>query len=539
MDENVVQIISDLLDPPSAKVEQTSKFKGVRHDDIVVAYKYWLEYFKLLIKEPFVLEITQGLQDDGVDLLIHFLKSETKVGLQIKSHNDVNEQKFREKVMSQISYSKKHKLSKLLVILCADLTDRIHSYKVSNLLSQFSQMGDNYVVPIQPQQALPIYLCHKSKKHPLVYLRPSKRIIELIQGISESLSTDEYDADVSVTFNYKHGAAKETHPYKLSIKFAPFDKEKAETPLEKLAGLQKLGEKVEFTKGEIEEITITYPDGRTEKVKPDYLRLYPETQTIGPFRIYVDNESPVIENVMFHQVKSDGVATVFRTSEEVLPWTFEVISIRDKGIWMSFWFDPSKAGFKDAWNFIQLRLAMKRSTSIIIEQIEKQEKIKLPVDPQSIPEVPEPILSMVQTLAFIEDRLAQRIPMSPDNSAYNFPLIVELAAFLKSGRIEKTPQPFTLGGKKEHVQAFLEVVKSEYPIKEYIITAPQMNVTLVGKQLDFGPVKVTMHNVVLVGDIKELESKVEEMKANEIIEFSIQSTGEVKDLYELLKSGPD
>lgn len=538
LSQALVQVITDLLDPPPVGVERTKQFKGVAHDEILYAYKYWLEYLKLLVKEPFAVEIIQGQQDEGVDLIINFLASDTKLGLQVKSYNDINDQKFRERVMQQISYSKKHGLSKLLVILCADLENRSHSYKVRNLLSQFSQMSDNYVMAIQPQQALPVYLCYKNKKHPLVYLRPSKKIIDLIQGVSESLSTDEYTADVSVTLNYKHDATKETHPYRMSIKFAPFDKDKEETPIEKLARVQKLGDRVEFTRGEIEEITIIHPDGKTERVKPDYLRLYPEYHTIGPFRIYVDDASPVIENVMFNQVKSDGTTTVFQTSEEMLPWTFEVISIKDKSIRLSFWFDPTRAGFKDAWNFVQLKLAMKKNAMVIIEQIEKEEQIRLPVDPESIPEVHEAILEMVETLAFIEDRLAQRIPMSPDNSLYNFPLIMEFASFLKTGKIEKTPAPLTIGAKKKDVQALLERLKSG-SLETRVFVVPQMNVALVGKQLTFGPVKVTMHKAVLEGDIKELESKLSGIQDDEIIEFTLKSSGEVKDVYELLKSEAD
>lgn len=539
MSQALVQVITDLLDPPPVAVERTKQFKGVPHDEILFAYKYWLEYLKLLVKEPFAVEIIQGQQDEGVDLVINLLVSNTKLGLQVKSYDNISDQQFRQKVMQQISYSKKRKLSKLLVILCADLENRSHSYKVRNLLSQFSQMSDNYVMAIQPQQALPVYLCYKNKKHPLVYLRPSKKIIDLIQGVSESLSTDEYTATVSVTLNYKHDATKETHPYKFDIKFAPFDKDKEETPIEKLERYKKLGDRVEFTKDEIEEITIIHPDGKTESVKPDYLRLYPEYHTIGPFRIYVDDASPVIENVMFNQVKSDGTTTVFQTSEEMLPWTFEVISIKDKSVRLSFWFDPSRAGFKDAWNFVQLKLAMKKNAMVIIEQIEKEEKIRLPIDPESIPEVPDVILTMIENLAFIEDKLAQRIPMSPDISAYNLTLILEFASFLRAGRIEKTPIPITVGGNKKQIHAFLDILKSESPIKSYNLYVPQINVTLVGKKLPSGPVILHMHNVVLEGDVKELESKVVKMKEDEIIEFTFKSTGGEKDVYELVKSEAD
>jgi len=154
--EDFIKVISDLLDPYQTSVKDTSKFSGVPHDEVLYAYEYWLQYLKLLVNEPFTIQIIQGQQDDGVDLILEFLNSDKKIGLQAKSHNDLKNEKFREKLMSQITYSKKHGLKKLFVILCADLQNRSQSYKVRNMTSQASQMQDNYVSIILPQKAYPI-----------------------------------------------------------------------------------------------------------------------------------------------------------------------------------------------------------------------------------------------------------------------------------------------------------------------------------------------------------------------------------------------
>lgn len=112
---------------------------------------------------------------------------------------------------------------------------------------------------------------------------------------------------------------------------------------------------------------------------------------------------------------------------------------------------------------------------------------------------------------------------------------IEFASFLKDGKIDKTPAPVTFGAKKRDVQALLEKLKSG-PLETHVFVAPQMNVTLVGTPLTFGPVKVTMHNAVLQGDITELQSMMSSIKNDEIIEFTLKSSGETKDIYELLRA---
>ena len=96
MENSVIQIVSEILQPRPVKIEETAQFKGVLHKDILSAYDYWLNYLRLLVKEPILIEITQGLQDDGVDLVIRFLKSDTTVGLQVKSYLDLTKPTFQQ-----------------------------------------------------------------------------------------------------------------------------------------------------------------------------------------------------------------------------------------------------------------------------------------------------------------------------------------------------------------------------------------------------------------------------------------------------------
>ena len=95
-----LQALNDILDVPPRSIEATLQFNRVAHDQILFAYRYWSDYLKLLIKEPVDIQIIQGQQDEGVDLIIYFKTSAIKIGLQVKSYNDIKDEKFREKTMA-------------------------------------------------------------------------------------------------------------------------------------------------------------------------------------------------------------------------------------------------------------------------------------------------------------------------------------------------------------------------------------------------------------------------------------------------------
>ncbi len=261
----VNSLISEILTPPPLPTKQTDQFKGVPHDEILYAFKYWIEYLKLLLPEPISAEIQQGRQDEGVDLVVKFLSSEKKVGLQVKSYNEIKSETFQSTIMSQITRSKKHNLSKLLIIPCAHLENRSHSSKIRNLMSQIDQLNENYAMVIQPQNSLPVYLCYKNKKHPMNYLQKNKKTVDLISGLQNALSTDEVDARISVKFVNKKLPKKKKSDHEVRIKFAPFDPSEPENPMDKFWRVSQLGETVRFGEDEITEIVTKHSDGTIKK----------------------------------------------------------------------------------------------------------------------------------------------------------------------------------------------------------------------------------------------------------------------------------
>ena len=323
--EIVNSLISDLLNPPSLPIKQTSQFKGIPHDEILYAYKYWIEYLKLLLPEPVSVEILQGQQDEGVDLVVKFLSSEKKVGIQVKSYNEIKNETFQSTIMAQITRSRKHNLSKLLIVPCGHLENRSHSAKIRNLMSQIDQLDDNnYALVIQPQNSLPIYLCYKNKKHPINYLRKNKKTMDLIKGLEDALSTDELDARINVKFTNKKLPKKRKSDHEIHIKFAPFDPSEPENPMDRFWRVSQLGETVRFGEDEIKEIVTKYSDGTIKKSSTSF-EIFSMKDSKGPFEIFPKgNESESIKNVILYKEQTDGTTAIIKTGKEILPWEVEI-----------------------------------------------------------------------------------------------------------------------------------------------------------------------------------------------------------------------
>lgn len=534
MTNDFVKTIIDLLNPYQLS-RNTSGFAGVPHDEILEAYRDWLQYLKLLVKEPFTIQFTQGLQDEGVDVILECLNSNKKIGFQIKSHNDLKDEKFRPKIMSQITYSKKHCLEKLFVILCADLQNKSQSLKVHNMVSQISQMQDDYVLVIEPEKAYPVYECYKNKKHPLVYLGRSRQIIDLICGLSESLSTKDCAVEISAKFNYiQQDGVKETYPFSGTIKFKQFSKNQQNNPLDKFARLQYLGERVEFTKDDIDEVVIKHPGGREETVKPDHVTATPEKPHIGPLKIYHANSNDIlIENIILYKEYDDHSSVRWKTNEESGPWSFEIIGIRDKkmiNFHMSF--EAKKGNYKDVLIYLKLFRTIKQNKKIALG-IDPAHKQELPIKPNKVREVPDEEITMVENLIYIQEKLSQEIPITDE--CVDPVQIQTIKNLLKNGQVEILPQPHLLSGQKYKILDIIDKLKKQSPLEKYEFTVLSMMVNIGGISLELPPIKATIKNVVLDEDIDKLERKIASLQSNENITFTLKSTTNENIIYEIVK----
>lgn len=533
--DNLAKTISDLLDPYQVSIKDTSGFVGVPHDEILEAYVYWLQYLKLLVNEPFTTQIIQGLQDEGVDLILKSLSTDKKIGFQIKNHNDLKDKEFRGKIMSQIAYSRKHGLEKLFIILCADLQNSSQISKVRNMTSQASQMQDNYVSVIASEKAYPVYECYKNKKHPLVYLARNKQIVDLIYGLSESLSTEDCKADISVKFtDVRQDDAKEVPLFSGKIKFKSLDNKQQSRLLDKITKLQLHNEKVEFTKEYIDEVIIEYPDGKKEIYKPDQLTTIPEKRRIGPMNIYpINSDNALVENMVLYEEHEDQNLTTWKTNKELGPWFFELVMTQDKERVNLRWsFDGKKGDYNDVLNCLKLLRTMKQNKKIVLE-IVPLNKQEIPIAANIMKEVSDEEITVVENLIYIQERLSQRIPVT---DKYINPTWIQLIKnLLENGKTEVPPQPHQLSDKKCMVLDLVAKLKKQPLLKKCEFMISQMAVNIGDASLKLPPIKITMKNVVLDENINELEQKISLLQTDENIELTLKPTTDENMVYELMK----
>lgn len=533
--DSLTKTISDLLAPYQTSIENPSGFAEVPHDEILKAYEYWLQYLKLLVKEPFTTQITHGLQDDGVDLILTSLNTDKKIGFQVKSYNDLNRE-FRGKVMSQITYSRKHGLEKLFIILCADLRNNNQILKVRNMISQVSQMQDNYVSVIEPEKAYPVYECYTNKEHPLVYLARNRQIIDLISGLSESLSTEDCKVEVSVKFtDVRQDNVKNIPLFSGEIKFKPLDKKQQNSLPAKITKLQQLSEKVEFTKKDIDEVTIKYPDGRKEAVKPDQLIAIPGKRRIGPMNIYpINSDAALVENIILYEEHSDQYSTTWKTNGELGPWFFELVVLhkkRDNSQLNFRWsFSGRKGNYNDLLNCLKLLRTIKQNKKIILE-INPSIKREIPIEANNMREITDEEITMVENIIYIQKRLSQQIPVT---DKYTNPIWVQIKNFLENNKIEIAPQPQHLSGMKHVVLDLVAKLKKQPVLKKYEFMAAQITTNIGGIVLKLPPTKITMKNVVLDENVSELEQKISLLQTGENIEFTLKPTTNENIIYEII-----
>ena len=82
---------------------------------------------------------------------MYFPDSDIKIGIQVKSYNDIEEKDFSTKIIKQIFDSSIHGLSRLVLAFAGDLNNILHSEKVRGLVSRISQRNDSYIIVLIPE----------------------------------------------------------------------------------------------------------------------------------------------------------------------------------------------------------------------------------------------------------------------------------------------------------------------------------------------------------------------------------------------------
>ena len=426
--------------------------------------------------------------------------------------------------MSQITRSKKHNLSKLLIIPCAHLENRSHSSKIRNLMSQIDQLNENYAMVIQPQNSLPVYLCYKNKKHPMNYLQKNKKTVDLISGLQNALSTDEVDARISVKFVNKKLPKKKKSDHEVRIKFAPFDPSEPENPMDKFWRVSQLGETVRFGEDEITEIVTKHSDGTIKKSREQVeikYEIFPKV-----------NESESIKNVILYKEKSDGKTAIIKTGKEILPWEVEINVLNYK---MSFnlGLKLSMADFGHVAKTERIWRAVLKTGTLIFRDLENNSDMEIIVSKKDQPLYEEETFKNIEKIAFIQEKLRQRIDFSLDRNLFDMNTINMLYNFVKNRSVNMKSRPFDVKYNKELVTKMVKEIEENGSISNHELKSP-MAATIIGQRINLGKVKVTIPNTIIDADLDDIKSKLEIMGEYDLLGFPIKSKTNSEILYEFL-----
>ena len=170
--ESIPSYIYKIFDIKTIKKEDTSIFstKDINHAKLIEAFEFWLNCFKNYINHSYTVSNIHNIQDEGVDIIIEFENFSLRIGIQIKSYGDIEDESFSRNTHAQIQSSHSHKLNLLVLVLCGDLNNRSQEGKITALMSKISQQHTKYVIIIESRMAATVYNTYIEKASPLLNL---------------------------------------------------------------------------------------------------------------------------------------------------------------------------------------------------------------------------------------------------------------------------------------------------------------------------------------------------------------------------------
>ena len=89
-----------------------------------------------------------------LDATMILSKDHAWISTDSRYYEDVKAKDFSQKLKAQITDSKKHKVQGLILFFAANMTDGSVEKKISNILSEISQIDDTFIKPISPERVL-------------------------------------------------------------------------------------------------------------------------------------------------------------------------------------------------------------------------------------------------------------------------------------------------------------------------------------------------------------------------------------------------
>lgn len=130
-------------------------FKNISHDTLCNQFELFLRINLIKRNIEFDLIPTHGFNENGIDLLLTFIKSGLKIGFQFKTYDDIQEEKFTNTVYSQIIRSS-IMCDHYFIAFGGDMTNKSHRLKINHMIAVIKQSQDKHTHVIHPGICLSI-----------------------------------------------------------------------------------------------------------------------------------------------------------------------------------------------------------------------------------------------------------------------------------------------------------------------------------------------------------------------------------------------
>jgi len=147
--------IDSFFDVKTSDIENTNIFKGTAHKDLLDLLLKWIETRNSKIK--LFCEVIHGPRESGIEIIAKLYPNGNEAfGIQLKNDDDVKAKDFPTKLKAQITDSKKHTIRGLMIFFAADMTNPNVERKIKGMLSELSQIKDQFVRTIPPEKTVTI-----------------------------------------------------------------------------------------------------------------------------------------------------------------------------------------------------------------------------------------------------------------------------------------------------------------------------------------------------------------------------------------------
>ncbi len=148
--------------PTLGDAEATATLGSVRgRGEFGPRLQTWLEESRDAFPEPVRVEYVEGISDRGVDVYLEGLRSQTAVGFQIKSENDVRQSDFLQKLKAQVTEARSYaKLQLYVIVLACPPGDNNRWMRTQRLVDEEVQswgVGKPSVVTLTPGRAAALW----------------------------------------------------------------------------------------------------------------------------------------------------------------------------------------------------------------------------------------------------------------------------------------------------------------------------------------------------------------------------------------------